>query len=240
MNAKPGDGKAEGDRANDVSESLVDRALAGDEGAFNRIVELHQTYVYWVCLGVTGNSYDAEDAMQETFLKAFRGLHQFRREARFRSWLTRIAINEALQRLRKQKDSVASLDEASETDEDWMAREVSDWGPNPEQSLLADELRQVLEDTVLALPARYRVVFVLRDICGHSAAEVAAVMNLKVPAVKSRLLRARLAVRERLALRFKRKGALRERLSQAKTVLLRLFDRFCRTVGITQSGRSRA
>ncbi|MBI3669214.1 MAG: sigma-70 family RNA polymerase sigma factor [Acidobacteria bacterium] len=222
----------EKDRANDPTEALVDRAVAGEKQAFDQIIRLHEAYVYRICPGITGNTDDAEDAMQNAFLKAFLSLSQFRREARFRSWLTRIAINEALQRLRKQKELAAWIDEVPKIEEDWMPKQISDWGPNPEQSLLAGELRQILEEAILALHTPYRIVFVLRDICGHSTPEVAAFLNLTIPAVKSRLLRARLQVRERLALRFKKKSVLRERFRQKGTVLRGLYDRFCRSVGL--------
>ncbi len=233
MNLNPGDSKSdEKDRAHDLTEALVDRAVAGEKQAFDQIVRLHEAYVYRICLGITGNTHDAEDAMQNAFLKAFLSLSQFRREARFRSWLTRIAINEALQRLHKQKELIASIHEVQKLEEDWMPKQISDWGANPEQSLLAGELRQILEKAILALPTPYRTVFVLRDICGHSTAEVAATLNLNIPAVKSRLLRARLAVRERLAVRFKKKSVLRERFRQMGIVLRGLYDRFCRSIGI--------
>ena len=91
------------DRAADPVEALLDRVLDGDKEAFHQVVRLHEAYVYRICLGITGNASDAEDAMQNTFLNAFLHLGQFRREARFRSWLTRIAINEALRGLRKKE-----------------------------------------------------------------------------------------------------------------------------------------
>jgi RNA polymerase sigma-70 factor, ECF subfamily len=233
VNSDPQDERSGGTgRVGDSAEALIDRVLAGNREAFNQIVRLHEAYVYRVCLGVTGNAHDAEDAMQNTFVNAFLALSRFRREGRFRSWLTRIAINEALQRLRKQKDAAASLDEAREMHADWMPKEIYDWGPNPEQSLLADELRQVVEEAVLALPAPHRVVFVLRDICQYSTLEVAAVLNLNIPAVKSRLLRARLRVRERLARRFRKQRDLRATLGLMGLVLRRLADRFCRAIGL--------
>jgi RNA polymerase sigma-70 factor (ECF subfamily) len=219
-------------RAADPVEALVDRVLDGDKEAFNQLVRLHEAYMYRICLGITDNVSDAEDAMQNTFLNAFLNLGQFRREARFRSWLTRIAINEALRSLRKREGSAIYLDQPNESDESWMPKEISDWGPNPEQSLLAAELRQVVEDAILALPAPYRVVFVLRDICEHKSDEVAQVLNLSIAAVKSRLLRARLKVREHLSQRFKKQRDLRESLSQMGVVLRGLADRFCRFIGL--------
>ena len=220
------------DRAADPVEALLDRVLDGDKEAFNQVVRLHEAYVYRICLGITGNASDAEDAMQNAFLNAFLHLGQFRREAQFRSWLTRIAINEALRGLRKKRGAAIYLDHPHESDESWMPGEIFDWGPNPEQALLAAELRQVVEDAILLLPAPYRVVFVLRDICQHKGDEVAKVLNLSIPAVKSRLLRARLQVREHLARRFKKKSDLRERLGHVGVVLRGLVDRFCRFIGL--------
>lgn len=232
MSLNPHDTDTGTDTAADPVEALVDRACGGDKEAFNELVRLHEAYVYRVCLGITGNASDAEDAMQNTFLNAFLNLGQFRREARFRSWLTRIAINEALRCLGKRGLPAISLNHASEFAEDWMPEEISDWGPNPEQHLLAAELRQVVEQAVLDLPAPYRVVFVLRDICQYKSNEVAEALNLSIAAVKSRLLRARLRVREQLALRFKKKNLLRERMSQLGAVLQGLVDRFCGSIGI--------
>lgn len=232
MNTNSDETTASGnDGADNASGNLIDQVLAGNREAFNELVRRHESHVYRTCLAITGNAHDAEDVLQDSFLNAFRNLNHFRRESTFRTWLTRIAINESLRCLRKHRPSV-SLDDPTETEDEWLPKKVGDWGPNPEQSLMAGELRQILEKAVLALPAPYRIVFVLRDICQHSTAEVATLLDLKVPAVKSRLLRARLRVREHLAERFTKKRRLREMFSHAREALGQLADRFCRSIGL--------
>ncbi len=219
------------DAAESASSKLLDEVLAGNKGAFDKLVGLHESQVYRTCLAITGNAQDAEDALQDAFLNAFRNLSKFRRESRFRTWLTRIAINESVRCLRRRRPAFA-LDDAVESDEEWTSKRVRDWGPNPEQALLQGELQQILENAVLALPPAYRVVFVLRDICHHSTAEVASVLGLKIPAAKSRLLRARLRVRQHLAEQFEKKRGSRGWLSEARGALRRLADRFCRSIGL--------
>ncbi len=220
-----------GPRAAESENRLMDEVLAGNRQAFDELVRLHESDVYRTCLAITGNAQDAEDALQDAFLNAFRNLSKFRRESRFRTWLTRIAINESVRCLRKRRPALA-LDDAEESDQGWMPKRVRDWGPNPEQAFLQGELQQILENAVLTLPPSYRVVFVLRDICHHSTAEVASLLGLKIPAVKSRLLRARLRVRQHLAERFEKKRSWRGWLSEGRGVLHRLADRFCHSIGL--------
>ncbi len=210
---------------------LMDEVLDGNREAFDELVRLHESDVYRTCLAITGNPQDAEDVLQDAFLNAFRNLSKFRRESRFRTWLTRIAINESVRCLRRRRPAL-TLDDAVAMDQEWMPKRVRDWGPNPEQALLQGELQQILENAVLALPPAYRVVFVLRDICHHSTAEVASLLELKIPAVKSRLLRARLRVRAHLSERFEKKPGLRGWLGEARGALRRLADRFCRSIGL--------
>jgi RNA polymerase sigma-70 factor (ECF subfamily) len=232
MSSKPGQAKNSDVRATaDVTLPLVARVLAGDTRAFEEIVRLHEAYVYRTCLAITGNAEDAEDAMQGAFLKAYRHLIQFRGEARFTTWLTRIAVNEALQQLRKHKSTV-SLDELGETDEASMPRQVQDWGPNPEELYATEEMRQIVEEAIWALPVAYRIVFVLRDVCDQTTVETAEILNLSIPAVKSRLLRARLMVRESLARRFRKSSTLVARILRTGTMIRTLAERFCRAIGL--------
>ena len=125
----------------------------------------------------------------------------------FRS-LVRIAVNEALMRLRRRRpERMVSLDEEVKTEEDSMPREVADWSPNPEQLYSQAELKGILTRTIQGLPTGFRTVFVLRDVEGLSTEETAEALDLSIPAVKSRLLRARLQLRDRLSKYFKkRKG----------------------------------
>ena len=144
--------------------------------------------------------------MQDAFLKAYQKLDQFQGNSKFYTWLVRIAVNEALMKLRKRKASkTVSIDEDVETDEGFVPREVTDWSPNPEQLYKQAELGDILEKTIHGLPAGFRTVFVLRDVEGLSTEETAEALGLSIPAVKSRLLRARLQLRERLSRHFKKK-----------------------------------
>ena len=177
--------------------ALVQRVVAGDHRCFELLVRRHERRVFRVVLAVLGNIEDAEDALQETFIKAFRHLDQFRGESLFTTWLTRIAVNEALQKRQARKDHVP-LDESREVGENPLPRRFEPWTANPEQLYGQQELRRLVESAVQALPPIYREVLILRDIEGMSAEEAAEALDLKIPALKSRLLRARLMLREAL------------------------------------------
>ena len=176
---------------------LVQRVVAGDSRCFELLVRRHERRVFRVVLAVLGNVQDAEDALQEAFIKAFRHLDQFRAESRFTTWLTRIAVNEALQK-RQARRNLVPLDESRQPEETPLPRRFEPWKANPEQLYGQQELRQLVESAVQALPPIYREVLILRDIEGMSAEEAAEALHLKVPALKSRLLRARLMLREAL------------------------------------------
>jgi RNA polymerase sigma-70 factor (ECF subfamily) len=187
--------------------ALVTRAQAGDTSAFTELVDRYERRVFRLARNVTQNQEDAEDVLQETFLKAYSHLNGFRRESKFYTWLVRIAVNEALMKLRKRKSrKIVSLDEQIDTGEDTIVREIAAWDEDPEQRYSRQELRAILEETVGSLSPAYRAVFVLRDIDELSTEETAAALDLSIPAVKSRLLRARLQLREKLTRFFKRKG----------------------------------
>jgi len=177
--------------------AFVQRVLAGDRRCFEPLVRRHERRVFRVALAVLGNIEDAEDAMQEVFIKAFRHLDQFRGESRFTTWLTRIAVNEALQKRQARKESVP-LDESREADERPLPRRFEPWTANPEQLYGQQEVRQLVEAAIQALPSIYRETLVLRDVEGMSAEEAAEALGIKVEALKSRLLRARLMLRETL------------------------------------------
>ena len=138
---------------------------------------------------ITQNREDAEDAMQESFLKAFEHLGEFQGNSRFYTWLVRIAVNQALMKLRRRRPNHISLDEEMETGEDSMPREVEDWGPSPEESYEQTELAQILSSVIGDLDPPFRIVFQLRDIEELSTEETAEALGLSVPAVKSRLLK---------------------------------------------------
>ncbi len=184
--------------------ALVTAAKAGDIGAFEDLVRRYDRNVFRIAQHITQNREDAEDVVQDAFLKAYQNLPQFQMQSKFYTWLVRIAVNEALMKLRKRRpERFVSLDEDVQTEEDSMPREIADWTPNPEQQYNQAELKDILGKTIQGLPAGFRTVFVLRDVEGLSTEETAEALELSIPAVKSRLLRARLQLRERLNKYFK-------------------------------------
>jgi RNA polymerase sigma-70 factor (ECF subfamily) len=185
---------------------LVEAARSGDIGAFESLVRRYDRNVFRIAQHITQNREDAEDVVQDAFLKAYQNLGQFQGQSKFYTWLVRIAVNEALMRLRRRRpERMVSIDEDVKTEEDSMPREIADWSPNPEQLYTQSELKDILGKTIQGLPPSFRTVFVLRDVEGLSTEETASALELSVPAVKSRLLRARLQLRERLNKYFKRR-----------------------------------
>jgi len=179
--------------------ALVHAAKGGDVQAFEELVRRYDRNVFRIAQHITHNREDAEDVVQDAFLKAYENLNQFQGQSKFYTWLVRIAVNEALMKLRRLKPGrTVSLDEDVKTEEDSLPREVADWSPNPEQQYNQAELKDILTRTIQGLPMSFRTVFVLRDVEGLSTEETAEALELSVPAVKSRLLRARLQLRERL------------------------------------------
>jgi RNA polymerase sigma-70 factor (ECF subfamily) len=190
---------------------LVDRVLAGDRRAFESLVRRHERRIFRVTLAVLGNIEDAEEAMQDTFVKAFRHLDQFRKEARFTTWLTRIAVNEAIQKRNARKNFVPLA--AAETEEEHFApKRYEPWKSNPEQLYGKQELHRIVEDAIQSLPEIYREAFILRDIEELNAEEAGEVLGITVPALKSRLLRARLMIRETLAAKFEEPPTLKTKI----------------------------
>jgi RNA polymerase sigma-70 factor, ECF subfamily len=185
--------------------ALVNAAREGDMQAFEQLIQKYDRNVFRIAQHITQNREDAEDVVQDAFLKAYQNLNKFQGNSKFYTWLVRIAVNEALMRLRKRKaDKTVSMDEDVETEDGSMPREVADWSPNPEQLYGQSELGDILGKTIQGLPSSFRTVFVLRDVEGLSTEETAEMLGLSVPAVKSRLLRARLQLRERLNRYFKK------------------------------------
>jgi len=190
---------------------LVERVLAGDRRAFESLVRRHERRIFRVTLAVLGNIEDAEEAMQDTFVKAFRHLDQFRKEARFTTWLTRIAINEAIQK-RNARKNFMPIAEAETTEQQFAPRRHESWKSNPEQLYGKQEIHQIVENAIQLLPEIYREAFVLRDVEELSAEEAAEVLGITVPALKSRLLRARLMMRETLAEKFEEPPTLKAKI----------------------------
>jgi len=172
---------------------LVDRVLAGDRRAFETLVRVHERRVFRVTLAILGTAEDAEEAMQDAFVKAYRYINQFRRESRFTTWLTRIAVNEALQKRQARRNTV-SLDEVTEAEFKAFPHRSQQWHEDPEKLYGKQEVRMIVEDAIRSLPPIYRETFVLKDVEGLRAEEAAEIL-------KSRLLRARLLMREALAAR---------------------------------------
>jgi len=183
------------------------QAKAGDQNAFAELVNRYERKIYRLAKNITRNDEDAEDVLQDAFLKAYTHLDNFKGDSKFYTWIVRIAVNEALMRLRKRKtDRSVPLDEPVDLGEETVQREIAVWEDNPEQQYSQEEWRKILDEAVESLKPDFRTVFVLRDIEELSTEETAETLGISVPAVKSRLLRARLALRERLTRQFKRKG----------------------------------
>jgi len=183
---------------------LVAAAKKGDAAAFEELVNRYEDKIFRLTRNITGNREDAEDAMQDAFLKAYSHLQDFHGDSRFYTWLVRIAANESLMRLRKRRPNQFSLDEPVEGDTDLMPRELEDWGPSPEQGYAQAELQGILSEFIEQLDPEFRIVLVLRDLEELSTQETAEALGISVPAVKSRLLRARLKLREKLNRHFRR------------------------------------
>jgi RNA polymerase sigma-70 factor (ECF subfamily) len=191
----------------DDEAAIVAQARLGDAKAFSELLRRYEGKIFRLAQHITQNREDAEDVLQEAFLKAYEHLDQFQGQSKFYTWVVRIAVNQALMKLRKRKsDRSVSLDETIDTGEDTVAREIAAWDENPEQQYSREEINQILSSAIDGLAPIYRAVFVLRDVDELSTEETAEALELSVPAVKSRLLRARLQLRDKLTRYFKRKG----------------------------------
>src|SRR5690242_14311818 len=183
---------------------LVAAAKAGDAAAFEELVNRYERKIFRLTMNITRNREDAEDSMQDAFMKAYSHLKDFQEGSRFYTWLVRIAANEALMRLRKRRPNQFSLDEPIESaEDDFVPQQIEDWGPSPEQRYAQSEMRDILRGVIDELQPDFRVVFVLRDVEGLSTEETAEAVGISTAAVKSRLLRARLKLRQKLDRYFK-------------------------------------
>ena len=187
--------------------ALIAQSREGDAEAYGQLVRRYQGKIFRLAQHITQNREDAEDVLQETFLKAYEHLDQFQGNSKFYTWIVRIAVNQSLMKLRRRKnDKSVSMDDAIDTGEDMIVREIAAWDENPEERLSREEVGGILDSAIESLEPPYRSVFVLRDIEELSTEDTAEALGLSVPAVKSRLLRARLQLREKLTRQFKRKG----------------------------------
>jgi RNA polymerase sigma-70 factor, ECF subfamily len=185
-------------------QSLEDFSLqalkAGERAEFAHLVEAYSTVIYRLGMKMLGNPQDAEDVLQETFIKAYRYLPTFDGRSSLSTWLYRIATNEALMMLRRHKHIEVSIDEPQDSgDQEQEPTQIVDWCCMPEEDLLSAEARKYMDKAVESLPPNLRVVFILRDIEGLSTEETGQVLNLSEAAVKTRLSRARLRLRELLS-----------------------------------------
>ena len=188
--------------------TLVHASNNGDVAAFEELVKRYDRQLLRIAQHIMRNREDAQDVVQEAFLKAFQHLDQFRENSKFSTWLIRIAMNESLMKLRKRRRTATETytDNNFESEEDNLPIDVADWAPNPEERHKATELRAILRKALKQLGPGLRVVFVLRDIEGLSLEQAAEALGLSVAAVKSRSCRARLQLREVLSKYFRKSG----------------------------------
>ena len=188
---------------------LLASALSGHTESFEALVNLYERRIYQIAHRIVENAQDAEDVLQETFLKAFENLQRFRGESSFYTWTVQIAVNAALQRVnRRRKRPTVSLDNDCGEDENFFPpREIVVWEENPEQLYAKKEAQAILDQAIGALPVIYRAVFLLKDVENLPMDAIARSLGISIPAAKSRLIRARLELRESLGRHFRKKGA---------------------------------
>jgi RNA polymerase sigma-70 factor (ECF subfamily) len=191
----------------DDDTALVQASRGGDVAAFEQLVKRYDAKLLRIAQKVTQNPEDAEEAVQEAFFKAYQKLDQFQGHAKFSTWLIRITLNESLMKLRKQRATLKQLvdnDVDADSDSERRQFDVADWAPNPEMLYRESEFREILITSLQRLSPALKVVFVLRDIEEHSLRETSEILNLTETAVKTRLSRARLQLREDLSKYFKK------------------------------------
>jgi RNA polymerase sigma-70 factor, ECF subfamily len=185
------------------NELSMEKLVAGDRAEFARLVDVYSGSIYRLGLKMLGNPQDAEDVLQNTFLNALTHLSSFEGRSSVATWLYRIATNEALMLIRKRRPEVSLELETQEAEaesiEDLKPTVFADWSGLPENELLSNEGKNILDVTIQTLPESLRIVFILRDIEGLSIKETADTLNLTETNVKTRLLRARMYLRERLS-----------------------------------------
>ena len=185
---------------NDIS---LEALIAGDRAEFARLVDAYSSPIYRLGLRMLGNPQDAEDVLQNSFISALTHIQNFEGRSSLATWLYRIASNEALMLIRKKKPEVNLEDvEGGEENEDLKPTQFVDWSALPEDELLSEEGKKFLDDAIRGLPESLRIVFLLRDVEGLSIRETAEALNLTETNVKTRLLRARMALREGLSVYF--------------------------------------
>jgi RNA polymerase sigma-70 factor (ECF subfamily) len=180
---------------------LIDRCLSGDHEAFYELMRPYERAIYFAAMGVLGNPADAEEVAQEAVLKAFNGLSKFRREAKFSTWIIQITLNEARMKFRKDRSHLYESidDQRPDDDGDYLPKDFADWRDIPSEALQRRELREALKRALASLDSKYREVLMLRDVQHLSINETAKLLGITEASVKTRLLRARLQMRDALA-----------------------------------------
>ena len=189
--------------SDDPDFEIVERVRNGETDAFEELVRKHGRRVYRSLLGIVGSPEEAEDALQDSFFKAFQHLPHFEGRSKFSTWLVRIAINTGLQRVRSRKE----FDRLDEDDEEFRTRNIHAWTETPEDFYSREELRILVEREVMKLPVKYRVALMLRDLEELSTEEAAAALGLSIPGLKARVLRGRLMLRESMVRYFSKTAA---------------------------------
>lgn len=186
----------------EIEEALVKDFQAGNLDAYDKIVELYQKRIYALSFNLMRNQMDAQDVAQEVLLTLFKKIHTFQGKSAFSSWVYRITINSSYMKLRsKKKEPKISIDELlpSFNSTGFQQEKIQDWSENTESLLFTNETREIINKAVGLLPEKEKVVFLLRDVEGLSTEKVSEVLDLTIPAVKSRLHRARLFLRKKLS-----------------------------------------
>ena len=199
----------------DREQSLLRRVQGGENELFYELIRPYERRVYATALAILRNPTDAEDVAQEAMLKALKHIRQFRAEAKFSTWLIQITVNEARMRRRKDRSSlIEPIDDRRDDEGDYAPRDFIDWREIPLETLERKEIREKLAEALASLGEKYREVFILRDMQHLSIEETANVLGISTASVKTRLLRARLMLRDLLAPGFG--GSWTTRLSFAK------------------------
>ena len=179
---------------------LIDRVQRGENQLFYELVRPYERRVFAAAMAILRNESDAEDVAQEAMLKALRAIRQFRADARFSTWLIQITVNEALMRRRKERNGVIeAIDDRRDAERDYAPRDFADWREIPSEALERKEVRKRLAQALASLDRKYREVFVLRDMEQLNIQETADALGISIASVKTRLLRARLMLRDLLA-----------------------------------------
>jgi RNA polymerase sigma-70 factor (ECF subfamily) len=188
----------------DDEAALVAGTRSGDVSCFETLVKRYDRRIYRLANTIAMNESDAEEITQDAFFRAYEHIEDFKGESRFYTWLVRITINEALMKLRKRRSGHVSLDEPIASEDGFVSRDIEDWGATPEEEYSQNELGEILSEVISELHSPLRVVFQLRDVEGLSTEQTASILGISLSAAKSRLLRARLILRQKLN-RFMRK-----------------------------------